>query len=198
MMNELLFVYGSFSHGQEHFGKIASAVTQSFSAVAKGSMYRMSVGYPAFFNEGTTCISGSVVRLQKPDVQIALLDLFHGFMPTDIAKSIFIRREIDVESDERQVHRVLAYGLNSAHMSSATLLEDGDWLRALREKPALTQRLSDRQKTYVKRLGSSSGRAAAPIDLSLYRELINLGLIVDKGRRLALTLLGQDVHRFLS
>ncbi len=53
--------------------------------------------------------------------------------------------------------------------------------------------LSLRQANYVKKLGQISGRDILPIDLDLYRELMKLGLIIDKGRRLALTDLGKKV-----
>jgi hypothetical protein len=53
--------------------------------------------------------------------------------------------------------------------------------------------LSSRQANYVKKLGQISGRDILPIDLDLYRELMKLGLIIDKGRRLALTELGKKI-----
>ncbi|MNS72308.1 hypothetical protein D3C72_1057130 [compost metagenome] len=66
------------------------------------------------------------------------------------------------------------------------------------EEPALTAKLSDKQVTYIQKLGKSSGREIIPIDLTLYRELMNLELIVDKGRRLALSKFGQEVYRHLA
>lgn len=58
---------------------------------------------------------------------------------------------------------------------------------------ALMHELTPRQTTYVKRLSQVTGREIVPIDLDLYRELLKLGLIVDKGRRLALSKLGKEV-----
>ncbi len=57
--------------------------------------------------------------------------------------------------------------------------------------------LTERQEAYIKKLGKSTGREIVPIDLPLYRELMNLELIVDKGRRLALSKLGHEVYRNL-
>lgn len=62
----------------------------------------------------------------------------------------------------------------------------------------LTESFWERQKSYVQKLGLTLGREIVPIDLPLYRELMNLELIVDKGRRLALSKLGQEVYRYLS
>jgi len=53
--------------------------------------------------------------------------------------------------------------------------------------------LNPRQASYVKKLGQITGRDVLPIDLDLYRELMKLGLIIDKGRRLALTELGKRI-----
>ncbi len=58
---------------------------------------------------------------------------------------------------------------------------------------ALVHELTSRQAGYVKRLSQILGREIVPIDLDLYRELLKLGLIIDKGRRLALTKLGKEV-----
>jgi hypothetical protein len=73
----------------------------------------------------------------------------------------------------------------------------GDWRRDLATAPALPDRMSERQKTYIRRLGRSTGREIVPIDLDLYRELMKLELIVDKGRRLALSSLGRELLKFL-
>lgn len=61
----------------------------------------------------------------------------------------------------------------------------------------LSINLSNEQKQYLAKLKSATGRQVVPINLRLYRELLNLDLIVDKGRRLALSKLGNEVIRFL-
>lgn len=62
---------------------------------------------------------------------------------------------------------------------------------------SLTAKLSLEQVLYLRKLSSATGRQVVPINLRLYRELLNLELIVDKGRRLALSKLGHEVIRFL-
>lgn len=59
-------------------------------------------------------------------------------------------------------------------------------------------KLSDRQKAYISKLGSCSGREIVPIDIDLYRELMKLEIIVDKGRRLALSKLGHEIFKSLN
>lgn len=61
----------------------------------------------------------------------------------------------------------------------------------------MREQLTEKQRQYIVKLGNSSGRDILPINLDLYRELIKLELVKDKGRRLALTTLGQDVFRSL-
>lgn len=58
--------------------------------------------------------------------------------------------------------------------------------------------LTEKQASYIKRLNHTSGREIIPIDLNLYRELMKLELIVDKGRRLALSKLGKEVAKSLA
>jgi len=65
------------------------------------------------------------------------------------------------------------------------------------QKPNFLDQLTAKQVNYIKKLGSSSGRDIVPIDMELYRELMKMELIVDKGRRLALTKLGKEVFSYL-
>ncbi len=62
------------------------------------------------------------------------------------------------------------------------------------EMPTLTEK----QRLYIQKLGTTTGRKIVPIDLTLYRELMKLNLIEDKGRRVALTKLGTEVFRQLT
>jgi hypothetical protein len=59
----------------------------------------------------------------------------------------------------------------------------------------LSRRLTDRQRQYIVKLGHITGRKILPIDLGLYRELMKMQLIEDKGRRVALTKLGSEVFQ---
>lgn len=61
----------------------------------------------------------------------------------------------------------------------------------------LIGKLTERQKTYIQKLAQARGREIVPVDMALYRELMSLELIVDKGRRLALTKLGTEISLFL-
>ena len=89
------------------------------------------------------------------------------------------------------------YYLNPKKLpTTARLISDGDWESQI-QGPKFADQLTERQRHYIRKLGAATGREVVPIDLPLYRELMNLELIVDKGRRLALSKFGQEVCRYL-
>ncbi len=203
MQGELsLFVYGSLVEGMVHFAKIRNYVVQKTSAYACGTVYRLPSGYPVFTMPTTPdCgdqVPGELLVLQAPDLVYKLLDEFHGVSVMAPEKSLFFKENIEVRLANGGSQLSQVYAINPTKLpKTATRIPYGDWLANMRSQPALPQLLSDRQVTYVRRLFRSSGREIVPIDLELYRELMKLELIVDKGRRLALTGLGKEVARYL-
>ncbi len=198
-MRDLLFVYGSFSEGMVHYGRIASVIEKSEPCTVFGTIFRLPVGFPAFHAQGAQKIEGHLIRLLKPEVTIPLLDQFHGYSQVDLDKSVFHRLMTEAETASGEKLLTQVYSVNLKRLSPrAEVVMDGDWKKSLNEKPTLTERLTVKQRSYVVKLGKSSGRDIVPIDLNLYRELLKLELVVDKGRRLALTALGQDVFKFLN
>jgi gamma-glutamylcyclotransferase (GGCT)/AIG2-like uncharacterized protein YtfP len=202
MQSELsLFVYGSFSEGMVHFSKISQYIVEKESAQAFGRVYRLPCGFPAFLTANdsqTTKVLGECVKLRAPDLVYKLLDEFHGVSPLVPEKSLHFKQNISVQTRDGMLREAIVYALNPAKLPKNSVhIESGDWQSLLKTEPALSQTLTERQATYIKRLNQSTGREIVPIDLSLYRELMKLELIVDKGRRLALSPLGKEVARFL-
>lgn len=196
-MTNRVFVYGSLSEGMVHFERIAGAVLNSEKAWANGAAYQLKVGYPVLLKESSQKISGQLVELNSVDLMIPLLDTLYGFSSLDPSKSLHTRESVQVETESGEKVECWIYYLNPKKLpSSATLIDDGDWQSRI-QGPKFTDQLTDRQKTYIRRLGAATGREVVPIDLPLYRELMNLELIVDKGRRLALSKFGQEVCRYL-
>jgi gamma-glutamylcyclotransferase (GGCT)/AIG2-like uncharacterized protein YtfP len=192
-----LFVYGSLSEGLVHFHKIQEFITSSVQASMQGSVYRLKVGYPVLLQAGQDTISGQLLELRTTEFLVNLLDEFHGFHKLEESKSLYFRRQVTVETENGSVI-AWAYVLNPNKLpKTAALIIGGDWKSSLQVQPPLTEQLTDRQRTYIQRLGNSTGREIIPIDLPLYRELMNLEMIVDKGRRLALSKTGHEVFRFL-
>lgn len=54
-----------------------------------------------------------------------------------------------------------------------------------------------RHLDYIKKLSNAKGRELVPYKLDVYRALMSMELIKDKGRRPALTSLGQEISLFL-
>ena len=109
-----------------------------------------------------------------------------------------VEKPVMVDGGKKPV-TTFVYVLNKMRLpKEATLIEGGDYRACMMVQPPLSNQLTDSQRRYILKLGASSGRDIVPINLDIYRDLLNKGLIVDKGRRLALTNLGLDVYRFLA
>jgi gamma-glutamylcyclotransferase (GGCT)/AIG2-like uncharacterized protein YtfP len=199
MAENTLFVYGSLTQGMVHYSRIANFIESQMVATAKGSIYRLEVGFPVFVNQGETPVQGIFLTLRGSDVLGRLLDEFHGYSAVQPENSLFMKTPVEVQVEGvSNTMLTVTYSMNPAKLPrTAILINDGDWMRSMTERAPLTQNLTPNQKNYIQKLGRSSGRDIVPINLDLYRELMNKGLIVDKGRRLALTSLGQEVFRYL-
>lgn len=192
-----VFVYGSMSEGMVHFDKIKNAVVSTQIASVTAAAYQLPSGYPVLMKEGFEVIPGHIVELSTPDLMIPLLDEFYGASAFDPAKGLHIREEVTVMTEQHEAVKAWIYFLNPKKLpSQAKKIESHQWEESLKS-PKFTDQLTERQKTYIRRLGRITGREVVPIDLPLYRELMSLELIVDKGRRLALSKFGQEVYRFL-
>ncbi len=192
-----VFVYGSMAEGMVHFKKIQSAVLKIDKASVVGSAYQLACGYPVILSEGTDHLPGQVVELKSPDFLIPLLDEFYGFSVFDPSKSLHFRQEIKVKTDSGEEVTCWTYFLNPKKLpTNAKSIPSAVWEEKLKS-PKFMDQLTSRQIQFIQKLSRISGREVVPIDLPLYRELMSLELIVDKGRRLALSKFGQEVCRYL-
>lgn len=199
-MTTKVFAYGSISEGMVHFGKLAPFVLEQKTGWVQGSAYRLKVGYPVLMKEGCDLVPGSLLDLKSTEFLLSILDEFFGYNPQDPQKSLYLREEtvVTLEGSETTT-TAWAYFLNPRKLpETAVYIPGGDWPQDMKQVQLLTNQLTERQRSYIQRLGAASGRDIVPInDMSLYRELMKLELIVDKGRRLALSKLGQEVYRYL-
>jgi gamma-glutamylcyclotransferase (GGCT)/AIG2-like uncharacterized protein YtfP len=199
MSKNTLFVYGSLMQGMVHHNKLAAMVKEIKPATCEGVLYRLAVGYPALV-EGPGVVKGELLNLNSFKEIIKIIDEFEGFSPTVPEKSLHLRLEkpILVEGAKKPSNSFV-YVLNPLKLpKDAVKIESGDYRASMAAQPPLSNQLSDSQKRYILKLGASSGRDIVPINLDIYRDLLNKGLIVDKGRRLALTNLGFDVYKYLA
>lgn len=199
MSNDLLFVYGSFSEGMVHFDKIANYILETFPAQVRGSIYHLEVGYPVLVSHGHDAVFGSVVRLKDADMLFKILDEFHGYSMTEPHKSLYLRQQASAAKvPTLEEVAVQAYSLNPSKLPrGATKIQDGNWLRAMSEQPSILNNLTERHKGYIKKLAESNRRETIVYPLDVCRDLERMQIIVDKGRRFALTNLGKEVSRFI-
>lgn len=194
------FMIGSWTEGMVHFKKIAPFVVSSESAVIQASVYRPPVGYPVLVKDGNSQIRGQLVEMNMDSTMLAILDTFYGVHPSDSEKGLHMRQKARVNKLSGEAEDVEVYYLNPKKLNSKfTLITDSEWKKSLAENPPLPETLSEKQREYILKLGAAKGRDIVPIqDLTLYRELMKLELIVDKGRRLALSSLGKEVFAHLN
>lgn len=198
-MTTQMFVYGSCFEGMVHFSKFQPHIVHNEPASILGTAYRLKVGYPVILESGKDSIPGQLLTLKVSDLFLSFLDEFFGFNPQNVEKSLYYRKEAAVFTAGQESSAWVYYLNPSKLSSSAQPIEGGDWQKSMQDMPTLTFSLTERQRIYIQKLGGASGRDIVPInDMSLYRELISLDLIVDKGRRLALSKFGQEVYRYLS
>lgn len=199
MTSKEFFIYGSLCREFPYFNKVQSLAESVQSAYIVGTCYRSQVGFPLVSEQGQDHIPGHCLKLNFSPLSEAFLDEWHGYNPQNSDISLSLKREVSIFCEDGEVVSGFTYFLNPlkkpTHLSR---IDGGDWIHDLKNNPPLPQKLTERQRTYVAKLGACAGRDIIPIDMILYRELMNLELIVDKGRRLALSKLGQEVYRYLS
>lgn len=193
------FMIGSWTEGMVHFSKIASFIVSYETATISGAAYRLPVGYPVLVENEQGQVKGQLLELRMDNTLLALLDTLHGVHPTDPSKSVYYRTQAEVVKTSGEKENVEVYFFNPKKLNAkSALIENSEWKKSLTENPPLPDTLTERQKEYILKLGAAKGRDIVPIqDLALYRELMKLELIVDKGRRMALSSLGKDVYSHL-
>jgi hypothetical protein len=198
MTTTRFFFVGSMMKGMVHYSRIESFVECIENASIKATTYRLKSGFPLLAREGKDLVRGQLVELRATDLLVHLLDEFYGVNLQQPEKGLHFREEVQIISDADQTVTGWVYFANPAKIpKTAEVIIGGDWMASLEANPSFTEALSEKQSNYIQKLGKVSGREIVPIDLTLYRELMKLELIVDKGRRLALSKLGQEVLRYL-
>lgn len=193
------FLCGSWTEGMVNFAKIQTYISDLKQGQILAKAVRTKLGFPLLLKDRADRVWGQLAEIQVSDFLLAILDEFHGVHPSDPNKGLHTRESTFVELEDGIQVEAWAYFANPKKIpAGSSEILSGDWKKSLEEQPTLIEKLTERQVAYVKKLGSASGRDIVPIqDLSLYRELMNLELIVDKGRRLALSKLGKEVYRHL-
>jgi gamma-glutamylcyclotransferase (GGCT)/AIG2-like uncharacterized protein YtfP len=195
-----LFAIGSWTEGMIHFSKLRPFIVACENAQINATSYWLPIGFPVLTSTPSQVVFGQLFDLRADRTLVALLDAFHGVCPDDLQKGLHIRQEAVVQTAAGETERATVYFFNPKKLLShrAVVVADGNWQDRMANEVPLPSQLTERQRSYLLRLGNAKGREIVPIDdLSLYRELLKLDLVVDKGRRLALSSLGRDVYSHL-
>lgn len=199
------FAIGSWTEGMFHFKKLKPFIASCEAAFVEAQAYRLPVGFPVLLEAGDSCegadrIYGQLIELKYDETLVALMDSLHGVNMQSPEKGLHTRQTVRVVKTSGEAESVQVYFFNPKKLSAKSQrIAGGIWQESLQQEPPLPEQLTEKQRTYVLKLGAVKGRDIVPInDLSLYRELMKLDLIVDKGRRLALSSLGKEVYSYLA
>ncbi len=194
------FLYGVYSEGQPCHDRFKNFIKNSQPATVKGTIYKLQCGLSLILNEGENTVSGQAVELDITESQWPLLDGLNGCgLAATIEKSFIIKETLNVFGLAEGEVKLPSYCLNPLKKEQTLgALDEFEASRPVQQTSgSLLEKLTDRQRIYIHKLSRAKGREIIPVDMALYRELISLELIVDKGRRLALTNLGHEVSHFL-
>ena len=179
-----------------HHKLIEDAVLTTQEARARGSAYRLEVGYPVYCSEGEEVVHGEVVELKNLDVIWPLLDQFFMYKESKAEKCVYLREIVKVQTAQGEMD-VYTYGLNPLKKpKSAQEILNARWRDDFAAITPLTEELTLEEATYIKKLGQCTGREIVPYT-PLTRILEKRGFVIDKGRRPALTKLGKELFQFL-
>ena len=200
-MSYSFFLYGIYAEGQKCFPRFQNLIeseTGLRAAYVKGSLNKLACGLPLLSSQGDQMIPGQLVKLNIAENHWPILDAINGYNPLNLKKSLLVRETVEVVVPESASVTAQAYCLNFARTAQTfDQLKDNEVNEILSQPVGLVEKLTERQKTYLQKLSQAKGREIIPVDMALYRELMSLELIIDKGRRIALTRLGLEISHFL-
>lgn len=186
-----LFLYGPWAKGGTQFPLLKEYICSIQPAYILGQALCTEIGYPVLVLQGSDHVHGERAVLQGPELLTRILDGMSNPFER-VSQEVF--DHLGQSLGSTQVYVVPP----ERRMASWTVMAGGDWRIHMQNEKPLPERLTERQKDYLRRLGASSGRDIVPINLELYQQLVKLGVVVDKGRRLALSSLGKEVLRYLT
>ena len=195
-MIDKLFIYGSLCEGMIHHKVIKDSIVNCVPAEIKGSAYRLNVGYPVYLSEGNGSVKGYLVELKHSDILPALLDEFYGVNHRQPNRSVHERQYTQVLAGSNVVEAQV-YALRAKKLpKDAILIENGNWEADFASQKPLDERFSEEEIQYIEKIGKTTGREVIPYT-PMTRQLEKQGLVVDKGRRPALTPYGKEVFKYL-
>jgi hypothetical protein len=95
------------------------------------------------------------------------------------------------------MEEVSVYALRPKKLpKNAVPIVDGDWESDFHSQEPLKERFEEDEIQYIEKIGKATGREVIPYT-NMTRKLEKKGLVIDKGRRPALTVYGKEVFKYL-
>jgi hypothetical protein len=198
-MGYSFFLYGVYDEGQTCYSRFQNLITNSQTAYVQGTLYKLASGLSLLSPRGDKTVPGRLVELNIEESHWPIVDALNGYNASAGKKNFIVREPVEVSVLEGAPVSAQTYCMSSERktLGCQEITDPSVYATFVNGQPSLIDRLTERQKTYIQKLSQAKGREIVPVDMALYRELMSLELIIDKGRRLALTHLGQEVSLFL-
>lgn len=120
------FVYGTLKRGQANYPLVAAAVRGVLPAAIRGRLYDVGP-FPALA-EGDEAVRGEVLVVEPGDLPrlLLVLDALEGFVPSDPAGSLYLRRAVTAATDDGRELAAYAYFYNH-DPAGLRHLPGGEW-----------------------------------------------------------------------
>ena len=120
------FVYGTLKRGQSNYPLVEAAVCGVVPATIRGRLYDVGP-FPALA-EGDEAVRGEVLAVDPGELSrlLAMLDQLEGYLPSDPAGSIYLRRVVTAATDAGGEVAAYAYVYNG-DPAGLRHLPDGEW-----------------------------------------------------------------------
>jgi gamma-glutamylcyclotransferase (GGCT)/AIG2-like uncharacterized protein YtfP len=160
-------------------------------------MFCLPTGIPVFVPSLENSVSGEVIEFTDSSEASETLDRIHSVFPDRPERSYYVKSAMSAVVGGGAETAFVYHLPISKVPKSAERIQNGDWQKYLAEHTPLPSRLNSEERRWLRHMGDTSHRTAVKLPLAVYRQLVSLSLIVDNGRRLALTPLGREVYRFV-
>ena len=157
----------------------------------------MHCGYPILkIDKAGELVEGVLVDLEAPESFWAVLDGLMGVNQLEAEKCFLNRCSAPIRIDSFTTNKAQTYCINPKKITkSHKKINRYQWCYEVNKVVKDLKKLNNRHRQYISKLSQVKGRNVVPIEMDIYRELLSMDLIVDRGRRLALTPLEEkSVH----
>lgn len=122
------FVYGTLKEGGELSDSSGIANLRVKVVDAKITGFDMfDLGWFPGILPGEGIVNGELHEYKKPETVTSILDSIEGYREADKDNSLYLRKEIDVETDDGKTVKASIYVFNKKLNSNAKKIKNGTW-----------------------------------------------------------------------